>query len=391
MDKGVKALAILVALLVVGVGGFTLGATLADDRSGITFFGTSEESGQDVITEAIKTIRENSANPPSERELARAAVKGMLELVKEEDDYAGYLNQKAYKDFLDYSTGSFSGIGVNLSDHGKRLQILSVIPGTPAEEEGLKRGDVFVTVEGQPVSEMTVEEAVTRVKGPAGTEVSLEILRNGERLAFDITRDEISLPNLRGQLADGDIGYIQLFGFAKGAGEELRDEVDKLRADGAEGIVLDLRDNGGGLVTEAISVASVFIEDGEIVTYREAGAGDQVYKAEGDAFEDIPVVVLVNGGTASASEIVANALQDHERGQLVGTTTFGKGSVQGILQLPDSSAVKLTTGIYLSPDGEDINGTGIEPDVEIDAGRLAQRREAFSVLEQQVSAANSQG
>lgn len=391
MDKGIKALAIVVALLVVGVGGFTLGAVLADDESGITFFGTSEESGQDLITEAIKTIRQNSANPPSERELARAAVKGMLELVKEEDDYAGYLNQKAYEDFLDYSTGSFSGIGVNLSDQGKRLQVLSVIPGTPAEEEGLKRGDIFVTVEGQPVSEMTVEEAVTRVKGPAGTEVSLEVLRNSERLTFDITRDEIALPNLRGQLADGDIGYIQLYGFAKGAGEELRDEVDELRADGAQGIVLDLRDNGGGLVTEAISVASVFIEDGEIVTYREAGAEDQVYKAEGDAFEDIPVVVLVNGGTASASEIVANAVQDHERGQLVGTTTFGKGSVQGILQLPDSSAVKLTTGIYLSPDGEDINGTGIEPDVEIDAGRLAQRREAFSVLEQQVSASNSQG
>lgn len=391
MDKGIKALAIVVALLVVGVGGFTLGATLADEESGITFFGTSEESGQDLIAEAIRTIRQNSANPPTERELARAAVKGMLELVKEDDDYAGYLNQKAYEDFLDYSTGSFSGIGVNLSDHGKRLQILSVIPGTPAEEEGLKRGDIFVTVEGQPVSEMTVEEAVTRVKGPAGTEVSLEILRNGERLAFDITRDEISLPNLRGRLAGGDVGYIQLFGFAKGAGEELRDEVDELRADGAEGIVLDLRDNGGGLVTEAISVASVFIEDGEIVTYREAGAGDQVYNAEGDAFEDIPVVVLVNGGTASASEIVANALQDHERGQLVGTTTFGKGSVQGILQLPDSSAVKLTTGIYLSPDGEDINGTGIQPDVEIDAGRVAQRREAFSVLEQQVSASNSQG
>ena len=236
-----------------------------------------------------------------------------------------------------------------------------------------------------------MEEAVTKVKGPPGTDVSIVILRDGERIDYEITRDEIAFPNLRGQLADGDIGYIQLYGFAKGAGRELRDEVANLKEQGAEGIVLDLRDNGGGLVTEAISVASVFIEDGDIVTYKEAGAEDQTFEAEGDAYEDIPVVVLVNGGTASASEIVANALQDHERAELVGTTTFGKGSVQGILQLPDDSAVKLTTGIYLSPDGEDINGSGIEPDVEVDARRLVQRREAFSLVQQQVSAADSQG
>jgi carboxyl-terminal processing protease len=390
MDKSFKALVIVLALLIVGLGAFTLGVTVGDKESGITLFGGSSQTDSDVIDEAIETIRTNSADPPSEEELVRAAVKGMLELVKEDDDYAGYLNQKAYEDFLDYSAGSFSGIGVNLSDQGERLEVLSVISGTPAEDEGLQRGDVFVSVDGEPVSEMTVEEAVTRVKGPAGTKVSLVILRDGEKMDFEITRDEIALPNLRGKLAD-DIGYIQLYGFAKGAGDELRDEVESLREKGADGIVLDLRDNGGGLVTEAISVASVFIEDGEIVTYREAGAEDQVFEAEGDAFEDIPLVVLVNGGTASASEIVANALQDQGRSQLVGTRTFGKGSVQGILRLQDSSAVKLTTGIYLSPNGEDINGSGIEPDVEVDAGRLAQRREAFDLVEQLVSSSNSQG
>jgi carboxyl-terminal processing protease len=221
--------------------------------------------------------------------------------------------------------------------------------------------------------------------------VAIVILRDGKRMEFDITRDEIAFPNLRGKIASGDIGYVQLFGFAKGAGSELHDKVAELRDEGAAGIVLDLRDNGGGLVTEAIAVASVFIEEGEIVTYKEAGSEDQVYNATGDAFQDIPVVVLVNGGTASASEIVANALQDRGRGQLVGTQTFGKGSVQEIIDLPDLSAVKLTTGTYLSPNDEDINGSGIEPDVEVDAGRLAQRREAFSLLDQLVGSSNSQG
>lgn len=391
MDKTLKALAIVLALLVVGLGGFSLGVTLADDSDGIAFFGGSSGSDLGVIDDAYKTIRQNSANPPSEEELVQAAVKGMLELVKEDDDYAGYLNQAAYKDFLDYSTGSFSGIGVNLSEHGKRLEVLSVIPGTPAEDAGLQRGDVFLSVDGEAVSEMTVEEAVTKVKGPAGTKVSIVVLRDGKKKDFDITRDEIAFPNLRGKLAGGDVGYVQLYGFAKGAGDELHDEVAKLRDEGAAGIVLDLRDNGGGLVTEAIDVASVFIEDGEIVTYRENGSDDQVYEATGDAFEDIPVVVLVNGGTASASEIVANALQDRDRGQLVGTRTFGKGSVQEIIDLPDLSAVKLTTGTYLSPNNEDINGSGIEPDVEVDDGRLAQRREAFALLEQLVGSSNSQG
>ena len=391
MDRTLKALAIVLALLVVGLGGFSLGVTLADDSDGITLFGGSSESGLDVIDDAYKTIRQNSTDPPSEEELVQAAVKGMLELVKEDDDYAGYLNQEAYKDFLDYTAGSFSGIGVNLSEHGKRLEILSVIPGTPAEETGLERGDIFVSVDGEPVSEMTVEEAVTRVKGPSGTKVSIVVLRNGQRMNFDITRAEIAFPNLRGKIAGADIGYVQLFGFAKGAGDELHDEVAELRDEGAAGIVLDLRDNGGGLVTEAIDVASVFIEDGEIVTYRENGSEDQVYNATGDAFEDIPLVILVNGGTASASEIVANAVQDHDRGQLVGMRTFGKGSVQEIIDLPDLSAVKLTTGTYLSPDGEDIDGSGIEPDVEVDDGRLAQRREAFALLEQLVGSSNSQG
>lgn len=382
MDRGLKFIVIVLALFVAGLGGFSLGITADDGIGGIELFGRSGDSGLDVVEDAWRTIREESADPPSEADLSRAAIKAMLRVVKENDDYALYYDQAAYQDFLDYSTGSFSGIGVNLSQNTGKLTVVSVIPETPAERVGLKRGDVFFSVGGELVSEMSDEEAVGRVKGPPGTKVSLVVLRDKEKIEFEITRAEIAFPNLVGRLTPDNIGYIRLFGFAKGAGKELREEVAKLQDEGAVGIALDLRDNGGGLVSEAIEVASVFIEDGEIVTYREKSAQDLVYEAKGDAFEDVPVVVLINGGTASASEIVANALQDRGRSQLVGTTTFGKGTVQEIINLPDNSAVKLTTGTYLSPNGEDISGSGIAPDVEVDGSRAAQRRRAFALLEQ---------
>lgn len=391
MERGLKAIAIVLALLVVGLGGFALGLTLTKESDGITLFGSSSEGGFEVVEDAYQTILDESADPPSEEELSRAAVKAMLDVVKKDDDYALYYNQEAYQEFLDYSTGSFSGIGVNLTQEGKTLEILSVIPSTPAEAVGLERGDVIYAVDGELVSRLTVDEATSMVKGPPGTDVKITVLRDGKKIDFDITRAEIAFPNLRARLTDDDVGYIQLYGFAKGAGQELRKEVSDLKDEGATGIVLDLRDNGGGLLSEAISVASVFIENGEIVTYREQAQDDVVYEAEGDAFEDIPVVVLVNGGTASASEIVANALQDQDRSELVGSTTFGKGSVQEIIDLPDLSAVKLTTGTYLSPNGEDINGEGIQPDVVIgDDRRNAQKRKAFAVLEQ-VASSQAQG
>ncbi|MDQ4144590.1 MAG: S41 family peptidase [Actinomycetota bacterium] len=391
MEKGLKAIAVVLALIVVGLGGFTLGMNATRVSGGITLFGSSSDDGLGVVQDAYNKIMDESANPPSEEELSRAAVKAMLEVVKEEDDYALYYSREDYQDFLDYSTGSFSGIGVNLNQDGKTLEVLSVIPATPAQAEGLKRGDVIYAVEGELVEKMSIEEAISKVKGPPGTEVSITVVRDGEKVDFDITRAEIDFPNLRGRLTEDNIGYIQLYGFAKGAGKELRAEVEKLRDKGARGIALDLRDNGGGLLSEGIAVASVFIEEGEIVTYREKSEEDVVYEARGDAFEDIPLVVLVNGGTASASEIVANALQDQGRSKLVGSQTFGKGSVQEIIDLPDLSAVKLTTGTYLSPSGEDINGEGIRPDIVVeDDRRNAQKKRAFAVLEQ-LAASQAQG
>jgi carboxyl-terminal processing protease len=235
---------------------------------------------------------------------------------------------------------------------------------------------------------MTSDEAVARIKGPEGSEVALGIERDGVPMSFSIERETIDIPNVRVSMTEGNLAYIRLLGFSRGAGDQVRNEVERLVGEGAEGVVLDMRDNGGGLFTEAIEVASVFIEDGEIVAYRERSEKDVVYEAKGDAFEDVPVVVLVNEGTASASEIVAGALQDRDRAIVVGTTTFGKGSVQEVIPLLDASALKLTTAAYLTPEGRNINGKGIDPDVQVDAEPVVQRERAIEILKGVVLSVN---
>jgi carboxyl-terminal processing protease len=227
---------------------------------------------------------------------------------------------------------------------------------------------------------MSPDEAVARIKGREGTSVDLTVDRGGDTLSYTITRASIDLPNLKAGFTPERFGYVRLFGFARHAGDQLRAQVRRFVQAGAKGMILDLRDNGGGLFSEGVDVASVFIENGEVVVYREKDSEDVVYEAEGDAFQDVPLVVLVNSGTASASEIVAGALQDRSRAIIVGTRTYGKGSVQEIVPLLDSSALKLTTATYLTPSGHDINGSGIEPDVVVDASASIQRSRAIEIL-----------
>jgi carboxyl-terminal processing protease len=305
----------------------------------------------------------------------------MVDVLKKNDDpYALFYTPSGYRSFQELTTGKFSGIGVWLKQKGDDLEIVSVLPDTPAQATGLKRGDIIREIDGEPVNELSSDDAVALIKGPEGTEVDLLVERDSAEKDFTLTRAQIELPNLVSRRLDGDLGYVRLFGFARGAGEQIHDEVARLVDGGVKGIVLDLRDNGGGLFQEAVGVASTFIESGEIVTYRQRSADDVIYEAEGDAFEDLPLVVLVNEGTASASEIVAGALQDRERAMVIGTTTYGKGSVQEVVPLTDSSALKLTVAAYLTPDGHDINGQGIDPDVEVDDVSAVQRARAVEIL-----------
>ena len=354
--------------------------------------GGASGDGNQILSEAYERILSSGVEAPGEDVLVRGAIKGMVEVLqKNGDPYALFYGKKSFKEFRELTSGEFSGIGVWLDEKDGKLVVLSVLPNSPALQVGLKPGDEIKEIDGAPVKEMTSDEAVARIKGQSGTEVVLSVVREGKPLEFTITRAALEFPNLRSEITKDNLGFIHLVGFAKGAGKQLHDEVDRLLDRGVDGIVLDMRDNGGGLFNESIDVASVFIEDGVITIYK--SPDDEVeYEAKGDAFEEVPLVVLVNGNTASASEIVAGALQDSERAVIIGSTTFGKGSVQEVIPLSDASALKLTTAAYLTPDGTDINGNGIEPDVEVSADqRFAQRQRAVEILQGIVLSAASQG
>ena len=375
----IAALVALSIAFVAFAAGFRVAETRGEISRPITGLGGR---GNELIDEAFDRIRSSAVHRPSDEELARGAIKGMVKALRGAGDpYALFYTPNEFQSFEELTTGRFSGIGVWLDAKDGRLEVLSVLPDSPALEAGLRPGDVLRSIDGEPASKLSTDEAVARIKGPEGSEVTVVVVRDGEERSFTMTRASIEFPSLRANLTADDLGYVRLVTFARGAGEQLRKEVDALVGEGAEGIVLDLRDNGGGLFSEAIEVASVFIEDGLITTYRQPSRGDVDYNAEGDAFEELPVVVLVNERSASASEIVAGALKDSGRAILVGSTTFGKGSVQEVIPLPGASALKLTTAAYLTPDGDDINGSGIEPDVAVPSSRpIAQRSRAVEIL-----------
>jgi carboxyl-terminal processing protease len=382
MERWQKISIAVLCVLVVALGSFSFGFSLGRPGARVPLFGSDPGDGDEVIAQAMDKIRSSAVEAPSEEKLTRAAVKGMVtELRESQDPYASFYSPLGYRAFQEYTSGRFSGIGVWLKERAGRLEIVSVLPRTPAIKAGLRRGDVIKRVDGKYVGAMSTDEAVGRIKGPSGSKVELAVLRAGRLIELSLTRRSIDLPNVVARVQESGLGYIRLYGFARGAGRQLRDRVQQLTSTGAEGVILDLRDNGGGLFSEAIDVASVFIEDGDIVTYKEGSNVETVYEAEGRAYEELPLVVLVNEGTASASEIVAGALQDRQRAILVGSTTYGKGSVQNVFPLPDASALKFTTGAYLTPAGRDISGEGIEPDVEISGGAALQKRRAAEILE----------
>ncbi|HET7483376.1 MAG TPA: S41 family peptidase [Actinomycetota bacterium] len=381
MDRWSRFVISALAAVVVGAMLFSFGFWAGGRSSGATST-VIDARGNQLIDDAYDRIERSAVDPPAPGALARGAIKGMVEALKHAGDpYALYYNKESFQSFQELSTGTFSGIGVWLDVKHEELQVLSVLPDSPALEAGMKPGDVILQIDGDPVSKMTSDEAVARIKGPEGTDVKLSVRRDDVIQEFVITRRSITFPNLRSHMTGDKLGYVHLITFARGAGKQLRDAVGGLIDRGARGIVLDLRDNGGGLFTEGIQVASVFIEDGVITTYSSPTEGDTDYEAEGNAYEDIPVVVLVNGRTASASEIVTGALQDTERAIVVGSTTFGKGSVQEVIPLPGSAALKLTTAAYLTPDGTNINGKGIEPDVEVSEDHPdLQKKRAMEIL-----------
>ncbi|MHB1390819.1 MAG: S41 family peptidase [Thermoleophilia bacterium] len=304
--------------------------------------------------------------PVDRASLENGAMKGMIGSLG--DPYSAYYSPDDYRALEEHTNGEFVGIGVILEMKAGQLTVISPIENSPASEAGIAAGDIVVAVDDQLLAGRAEDEAAALMRGEPGTTVNIKIHRGDQELVFPLVRRVIEIPIVSSRMLQRNgkkIGYVSLKQFSQDAGVKLRGAVDKVIADGAEGIILDLRNNGGGLLNESVEVSSIFIQNGPIVSVVGRDGGRQVYEARGNANENIPLVVLINGYTASASEIVSGALKDDHRALLVGEKTFGKGVVQLVMPLTNGGALKYTSGSYHTPADIDINKVGIQPDVPV--------------------------
>jgi carboxyl-terminal processing protease len=319
--------------------------------------------------ESWKIVHDEFVDQPLDDEvLLQGAIHGMLDSLG--DPYTSYLDPNTYFQLNTSLEGGYQGIGAWVDTDSEFLTIISPMPDSPAEKAGLEPGDEVIAIDGEDMAGIDGNLVIRRVLGPAGTSVLLTIRRESVAEPFDveIVRAEIVIPSVRSEMLEGDIGYIQLFQFGNDSAEDLRAAIRELGGEGAQSLILDLRYNGGGLLTSAINVTSEFISDG-VVLYQEYGDGtrDTHEAISGGLATEIPLIVLINEGSASASEILAGAIQDYERGLLVGTTSFGKGSVQLPIELSnDQGAIRVTIARWLTPNERQIAGIGIKPDVIVE-------------------------
>ncbi len=325
-----------------------------------------------LFGDVFERIRAEYVEPVNDRELIENAINGMLTGL---DPHSSYMNAKSFRDMQVQTRGEFGGLGLEVQSENGIIKVVSPIDDTPAFRAGVKAGDLITMLDGQTVQGLTLNEAVDKMRGPAGSSIRLTIKREGVNTPIDLAmqREVIRIQVVRSRL-EGDVGYVRLTQFNEQTEPGLRKAVQDLKqkAGGAlRGILLDLRNNPGGLLDQAVSVSDDFLEQGEIVSTRSRHPEEsQRWNAKaGDIAVGLPVVVLINGGSASASEIVAGALQDHRRAIVVGTRSFGKGSVQTVMPLQGNGAMRLTTARYYTPSGRSIQGLGISPDVEVAASR----------------------
>ncbi|TDO95139.1 carboxyl-terminal processing protease [Halanaerobium saccharolyticum] len=298
--------------------------------------------------------------------LIEGAIDGMLNKV---DRYSYFMSASEYQEMQQEYEGHYGGIGIVITMRDNKLTIVSPIKNTPGERAGLRAGDIITAINGKKTAEMSQMKAVDLMRGKEGTDVTLTISR-GDEEPFDvkITREDIEVPYVEKEMKTEKIGYISLAQFIENVGTKVETAVSDLKEQGAQGIILDLRNNPGGLLNEAVNVASVFLEEGVVVSVRQKDKTERILKVnqEIESHPEIPLIILINKGSASASEIVAGAVKDYDRGKLIGTTTFGKGVVQSVIPLKDGSAVSLTTARYYTPDGNYIHEKGIKPDTKVE-------------------------
>ena len=329
-----------------------------------------------LFGDVFERVRAEYVEPVNDREVIENAINGMLQGL---DPHSSYMNLRNFRDMQVQTRGEFGGLGIEVSQEAGYVKVISPIDDTPAARAGVKPGDLITHINEKTTQGLTLQEAVDQMRGERGTSIRLTIRREGTTAPIEVslTRDVIRPQVVRARLEGGDIAYIRLTSFNEQTEAGLRRALQSLRSQAGgnlKGVVLDLRNNPGGLLDQAIQVSDDFLDQGEIVSTRARRADDaQRWNAKsGDITNGLPVVVLVNAGSASASEIVAGALQDHRRAIVMGVKSFGKGSVQTVMPLPGNGAIRLTTARYYTPSGRSIQATGIQPDIEV----LAQREDA---------------
>ncbi|HEX2507093.1 MAG TPA: S41 family peptidase [Miltoncostaeaceae bacterium] len=379
------AVAAVLVVLVAFVGGVVVGGhaqatgltRLSDPLRGILL----GDSGEDLNGQVLDVLESDYYEPVDATKLERTSVQAMIDSLG--DPYTDYLDPDELEALRERNEGAYYGVGLQVAPRGRAVVITRVFDDSPAAEAGIRAGDRLVTVEGRPVAGPELEAAIARIRGPKDTTVTLGVARgDGPPREYELRRERITVPPVtsRVETVDGTkIGYVQLAQFTKGAADAMRDAVEALREKGVTAIVLDLRGDPGGLVNEAVGVAGVFLpDDSPVVVTQGLHSPRREFTTDGDpAAGDLPLIVLVNRGSASASEIVAGALRDADRGELVGERTFGKALVQSTRPLRDGGALKLTTARYLTPDGFDLAKRGLPPDVRVVDDPATARDEAL--------------
>jgi len=413
VDKTLKTIFVVLVIIVVGLGSFAGGFVVGHTSSigSFSFQNNQPIAESPTITpeqqaatptdlqtlfkpfwEAWTLVHENYVDQPVDNvALMRGAIKGMMDALG--DEHSSYMDPETFDQANAELSGEYDGIGAFVDTTTEYLTITSPMPDSPAERSGLQAGDQVIAIDGQDMTGVQAELARRKVLGPAGTTVHLTILREGEKqpLQIDVTREKIKMKSASGKMLDNGIAYVQVTTFGNKTTPELLATLQELMAQNPKGLVLDLRNNGGGFLNTSVDVASQFLSDG-VVLYEQYGDGSRnTYKVEpGGLATDIPMVVLINEGTASASEIVAGALQDYGRAKLVGVTSYGKGSVQNWIPLADEQgAVRITIAKWLTPKERTIHKIGLTPDVvaemteeDLKADRDPQLDKAVEVLTQ---------
>ena len=330
----------------------------------------------DLFSEVLETIQNEYVEDVDQAEAMESAINGLLQSL---DPYSSYMNQETFEESQSETSGEFGGLGIEVSMEVGVVKVITPIDDTPAARAGIKAGDYIIKINAEQVRGKTLMEAVNLMRGPVGTSIEITVRRKGLKKAkiFKITREIIEIKSVISKLIDNKVGYLRLRAFNQNSSDQLKKEISKIEKNKKlVGYILDLRNNPGGLLTQAIEISDFFLDDGEIVSTkgRKNKENRKFFARKGDRIKGKPLIVLINNGSASASEIVAGALQDQKRAVLLGEATFGKGSVQSIIPLKNKGALRLTISKYYLPSGKSISEVGVLPDIKIE-----EKGEEFSI------------